>query len=755
IIDAVVENPDLVSIPSLQGKSAKQLASLVRNGLQFQTLTDDQDSRDRMIAMLSFDGGDPQVCVAAVSSLYDSIQNYFEEERKSTIFEFDNLLRDAKQNIFDRQSELEKKYRERRKGAKLDYDAEGRAINPHRESQFLLQAQRIELEQKQQELDSELRFAKSTVSRHADPVLAAQIIGQLSGVVDDFDEIRMAARPIDLMTNDLELQKYEVEKSLIPLEVKREQLELAYGLSHPEVKAITMQIESSQEKLTELSRQVAERRAEIKAQNADANYSSEAERFRVRRAKEAVDAYVKGLEERLNVVAEDLTLIDKRIQEEKAKADELRTVEDELASILREIEGIKGLGDQLQNQLSAIDLAEVNNGITVEQLLDSGQAYLTGPDLKKDLMLFGLAGLGLSALLAVLFEYTAKMFRSAEEVQRELRVPVLSHIPLDEGRVQQTSNVVGSEVANLDEKLSVVHRPYSPSAEAIRGVRTSLLFEHRQNGSKVFQVTSPLPGDGKSTLTANLGCSVAQSGKRTLLIDLDLRSPRLSLRFNLESEDGLTNVLNGELAPAEAVHQTPIENLDILPCGPLPANPAEALSLAEMADIFAWAREHYDFILVDTPPLLMVSDPAVVTSYVDAAMLVIRIRRRSKPNAKEAMSILRGSGARVVGVVVNEIDEMGGATYRTSASGTYQSAGYGYGDKYRRRYQKEANVADTYVVKGRQTGQTRKSVRPPGEALHGVTVDATDGEPIRVPRRPTAPPSAAELGAPAGEQAEL
>ena len=345
----------------------------------------------------------------------------------------------------------------------------------------------------------------------------------------------------------------------------------------------------------------------------------------------------------------------------------------------------------------------------------------------------------------MVFEVSAKMFRSVEDVQRELRTAVLTHIPIDEGQIQKGKGIVDPEIAKLDPKLSVVHRPYSPAAEAIRSVRTAMLFDQRQFDSKVFQITSPLPGDGKSTLAANVGCSVAQSGKRTLLIDLDLRSPRLSLRFNLESKVGLTNVLNGELGPAEAIHQSPIENLDILPCGPLPANPAEALTLREMGEIFQWARNHYDCIIVDTPPLLMVSDPAVVTTYVDATMLVIRIRRRCKPNSKEAMSMLRAAGSRVMGVVVNEIDELsGGASYKSSASGSYQSIGYGYGDKYRRRYQQEAKVQDTYVVKGRNAPEREPEAdssldaaavpRSVGDEDHRVSV----GPPTHAerPRRP-------------------
>ena len=162
----------------------------------------------------------------------------------------------------------------------------------------------------------------------------------------------------------------------------------------------------------------------------------------------------------------------------------------------------------------------------------------------------------------------------------------------------------------------------------------------------------------------------------------------------------MTNVLNGELAPQEATHETPIESLDIMPCGPLPANPAEALTLEELSEVIEWARENYDFVIVDTPPLLMVSDPVLVNAHVDAALMVMRVRRRSKPNGKEAVAMLRGAGARILGVIVNKVDELAGnASYEVSASGSYQSAGYGYGDTYRQRYQRESATQDNYVVK--------------------------------------------------------
>lgn len=708
-------NEESKQIPALGHLNNDQFTDLVRRGIRFQTITSLKDARDRMIAAINYDGEDPDVCVAAVNAVSQAIGEHFKEERESKINEFGKLINRAQNKLLPQQTDLEKRYQDFRNDAPLEWDPEGMVINPHRQRQIQLETFREELEQRKREFDCELRFAESMKDRHQNPLMVALIIGQLSDVFEDSRLMLGSMVPEDYVNDDLELQKIEVEKKLIPLEIKREQLEIAFGKSHPEVKSISMQIERSQSKLNQLIAQSAKRRQELNAKSpliADGDGFQEAQ---VTRAREAVEAYTHGLQERLLVANEDISKLDQQIAAEKRLADELKQYEDTDASFRRQIASVQGMLIQLEQQLAALKLVDTNGGIMVEPLEDTGNAFATGPDLKKDLVLFGMLGLGVSGLLAVLLEMSAKTFRSAESIQRDLRAPVLTHIPIDEGRGRgrKRKRILDPTLRRLDPKLAVIHRPYSPAAEAVRGVRTALLLDRRQNGGKVFQITSPLPGDGKSTLAANVGCSIAQSGKRTLLIDLDLRSPRLSLRFNLDSKIGLANVLNGEMETAQAVHQSAIENLDILPCGPLPANPAEALTLAELAEIFQWARANYDFIIVDTPPLLMVSDPAIVTTYVDAAILVMRIRRRCKPNAKEAVAMLRWSGTRVMGVVINKFSVSGGmATYQSSASGSYQSIGYGYGDKYRRRYQREVNAQDTYVVTGSSTKGRLDSSEP-------------------------------------------
>jgi capsular exopolysaccharide synthesis family protein len=704
IVGKVCEHPELRAIPELAELPDAQLISIVRSGVRFQPVTDLKDSRERMIATLSFVGHDRRTCIAAVNAVSDAIDQHFKQERQATINEFGNLISNAQNKLLPQQAELEQQYQRFREQAPLEWDAKGRVINPHRAKQFELQTFRDELERRHHELESELRFVTSMLEHNDDPLLIAQVLGHLSQMGRGLPLKPQADDVPRSLTDDLELKRIEVEKQLVPLEIRREQLENTYGPSHPQVVAIKTQIESSQRKLNQLNAQSTRRRGELHGLQPPPVDRAAARLAKGRHAMQIITAFVRGVRERLRVTETEIAELNRRIAMEKDAADELKKMEEKDASYRRQIEGIQGMLIQLEQQMSALNLADVNGGIIVEPLLHSATAQVTGPNLKNDLAVFSMLGFGIGVFAALVLEWSAKTFRSADDVQRELRLPVLTHIPVDEGGRRKPTDVVDPALSRLDPKLSVLHRPYSPAAEAIRGLRTAMLLEHRQHGSRVFQITSPLPGDGKSTIVANVGCSIAQSGKRALLIDLDLRSPRLSQRFNLQTETGLANALNGELSAEQAVHQTPVENLDILPCGPLPANPAEALTLSELAEIIQWARENYEFVIIDTPPLLMVSDPTIVSTHVDAAVMVMRIGRRCKPNAKEAVAMVRWSGTRLMGVVVNKIQPNRSAlSYQCSASGSYQSIGYGYGDRYRRRYQQEVNARDTYVIKGRET----------------------------------------------------
>ena len=175
------------SIASINGMSDSALETMVRGGINFQPITDTQDSRDRMIAALNFDGRDPEVCVAAVTSISEAIQLHFIHERQTTLTQIQELIDVANQNLLKEQKSIETEYGQFRETSDLQWNIENESINPFRERQFQLQTLRLEQEQKLRELKSDYRLAKNTSQNYEDPILVAQIIGRLGGVVDYFD----------------------------------------------------------------------------------------------------------------------------------------------------------------------------------------------------------------------------------------------------------------------------------------------------------------------------------------------------------------------------------------------------------------------------------------------------------------------------------------------------------------------------------------------------------------------------------------
>ena len=264
-------------------------------------------------------------------------------------------------------------------------------------------------------------------------------------------------------------------------------------------------------------------------------------------------------------------------------------------------------------------------------------------------------GLGVIYILDVLDD----RFRSPEELRLQLDVPVLALV----GEMPVTDEPGLSSVRMLSE-------PNSTDTEAFRTLRTALSFAGRPTQQLV--VTSTEPGDGKTTVLTNLGVAFAQSGKRTLVIDADMRRPGLTRKLNLKGPRGLSTILQSEepigISAASNLLATELNSLDVIPAGPRPGSPAELLHGGRFAELIAWAESAYDQILIDAPPTLAVSDPAIIGTMVDGVLLVVRPgtnRRRMVLRAAESITAI---DADLLGVVINNVDSDTGSDYD----------GYGY-----------------------------------------------------------------------------
>ena len=193
----------------------------------------------------------------------------------------------------------------------------------------------------------------------------------------------------------------------------------------------------------------------------------------------------------------------------------------------------------------------------------------------------------------------------------------------------------------------------SPIAEAYRQLRTNIQFSSLDNPVRTLLVTSTGPEEGKTTTLANLAVTIAQTGSRVTLVDCDLRKPSLHDLFGLPAEPGLTNVLLG--ADAIPYHECGIENLRILPAGPLPPNPSELLGSRRMSEVIVQLKGEADYVLFDTPPVVIVTDAAVLATRVDGVLLVVSAGKTRRELAQRAKSLLEKVNAPLLGVVLNNV----------------------------------------------------------------------------------------------------
>ena len=217
-------------------------------------------------------------------------------------------------------------------------------------------------------------------------------------------------------------------------------------------------------------------------------------------------------------------------------------------------------------------------------------------------------------------------------------------------------------------------QPKSQFAEAFRSLRTSLLLSTAGHPPKIIVLTSATPSEGKTTAASNLAAILAQRDTRVLLIDGDLRRPNIHHRFGLNGKVGLTTVLTRATTLEETVQNVPeIPNLDILPSGPVPPFPTEMLSSGAMEAVLKRCAELYDYVVIDSPPILSVTDGVILSRQADAVVLVVRHGKSSKHVVRRARDILLRSGAGITGIVLNAVDLNSPEYY-----GYYGYSGYSY-----------------------------------------------------------------------------
>ncbi len=409
---------------------------------------------------------------------------------------------------------------------------------------------------------------------------------------------------------------------------------------------------------------------------------------------DVVNVYLASLRQQLDAATLREQEIERLYKDEFEKARTLSKFLEQDRRFNDDLDRLHGLWNALQVDATKLDLQKENLGYSLK-VIAPAKVELS---LKRIAKLYGaglVAVMGLLGALIFLREWSDTSLKSVDEIRESIPLPILGTVPAF------NANARGIPGSPLQRALCYFHRPGSPEAEAHRSIRTAFNVSV-PDGHNIIQVTSPEPGDGKSTLISNLAIAMAQSGRQVLLIDCDLRRPTLHTLFGLRRDIGVTDVLSGEIDLLTAAQHTAADGLSVLTCGDTPPNPAELLASRQFSRLLHEAEQEFDLVLIDTPPLLAVSDPCIVAQHTDGLILVLRMNKNKRNTAKRSTEILQTNNIRVVGLVCNGTDA--------------ESEGYSYRDTYGEYLSSEAPAP------------RRRSARSPKPRQSGSTVDLAASE---------------------------
>lgn len=382
---------------------------------------------------------------------------------------------------------------------------------------------------------------------------------------------------------------------------------------------------------------------------------------------------VRELEERFQATLAVENQFQTELNRLKAQAIELEPKTVEYNRLKRKEAADSENYDSLRARLSTSDMTGRNEAINIRNHVAARAAHLVSPSMPRNVGLAVAVSLLLGLGIALLLDLLDRTVKTADEIEALVGAPVLGVIPIVAGGTHDRANA--AETKKRD--LYIFENPSSPAAECCRAIRTNILFAATDKRMKTLTISSPRPKEGKSTTTIYLGTTMAQSGQRVLIIDADLRRPRLHNAMDVSRELGLTTLLLGQTTLDDAIKTTEVPGLFVLPAGPHPPNPAELLLTDTFKNLLADLESRFDRILLDSPPLLAVSDPVVLSRLSDGVLLVLQSGKTRIDDAVMSVHSLRGVQAPVLGVVLNDIDL---EDRRYGYGSKYGYGGYGYGE---------------------------------------------------------------------------
>lgn len=353
-----------------------------------------------------------------------------------------------------------------------------------------------------------------------------------------------------------------------------------------------------------------------------------------------------AMQDQLEVKKAELVELEARLRDARNKLRE-KTLEDQkVMTALQEYREEKARYDKLVNDL-VVDSMRLKAPRQIIEIYSTpvAAAVPSSPNYKLNLTVGAVAGIILAMVVAVIFNYFDTSVKSLEEAERHLQLPVLGVIPQDVG-------------------LLMLQDGNNPDAEAYRILRTNVELKKSLYKARTLAVVSANAGEGKTTTLCNLAYVFASAGYSTLMIDADMRRPRLDRYAEVDSEVGLSNYLTSDVELKDVVVKTSTPNLYMLPAGPLPNDPSGVLGSARMAQLLSEVNKRFDIVLFDSPPVLGVSDASLLVSKVDATLVVLQPSKMPLKALLRMRSIIQNVGGQIMGLVMNNVDISSDSQYQ-------------------------------------------------------------------------------------------
>jgi succinoglycan biosynthesis transport protein ExoP len=451
------------------------------------------------------------------------------------------------------------------------------------------------------------------------------------------------ARFITEQENTIRLQQSDLQKKIADLRQTRELRLQEYQEGTQEIREIDVQIKSYENSIDNLL----------------AKFKTDLDRYRAQATSTILTnlktAYLRAKDR------EDKIRVDFDKQYNEAQGQNQGAVNIKL--LQQNIDTNKGFLENLRKQVSGNDVAAQgsDNNISVAEIAIPSDTAVSPKRLMTVAAAFFLStlfGMG----LALFLEYLDDTIRSTEEIENYLQLPALAAIPAFDSIPKRRLALVGADDEEADKansELLIYADPRSSLAEAYRQLRTSILLSTAGHAPKSLLITSSLPAEGKTTTATNTAISLAQTGAKVLIIDADMRRPRLHAVFNIANSEGLSTLLSSEMSYKEilsVIKQDPGTKLHLLTSGPIPPNPAELIGSEQMANLFKFLHGEFTHVVVDSPPIASFTDGVLIASMVDGVILVVNAGKSSRQVIRRSRQLLQDVGAKIFGVVLNNVN---------------------------------------------------------------------------------------------------